>query len=131
MPINDVYLLYWYCHVYTVDNSLSTREQMPSFSVFLLVFCLFDLKYVLLAPLLVLASFISAYGTCTYYFYIFFPLYFLSTMLSSSYPFFITLISHIFSLISLFPFHSPHFLRFCWAASIYFFRYFFCHISLF
>ena len=58
-----------------------------------------------------------------------FSLYLLSAVLSSSIPSFIVLISHTFSSISSFHFHSPYFLRSCLAESIYFVSLFFSHIS--
>jgi len=55
----------------------------------------------------------------------FFSLYLLSAMFSSSLPSFIVLISHIFSSIFSFPFHSSYFLRSCSGVSIYFVSLFF------
>ena len=55
----------------------------------------------------------------------FFSLYLLFAMLSSSFHSFIVLISHIFSSISSFPFHSPYFLPSCSPVSIYFVSLFF------
>ena len=49
----------------------------------------------------------------------FFSIYLLSAMLSSSLPSLIVLISHIFSSVSSFPFHSPYSLRSSSAVSTY------------